>query len=178
MQVSTLIEHHIHEGGFAGAALGVAQGGRIVLEHYAGFGAPGLASGPEVLFPIASITKSFTAAVVMRLVELGELTVNTYVSTMLPTFTGEGRDEVRLRHLLTHTSGLPYESPEMEARLKAQTPLSALIERLMPRRCPSGRARASVTATTITCWPGTWPRSRRARPMPSWCARSSSSRWG
>lgn len=126
--IASLIERYICEGGFAGAAVGVARQGQRVFEHYAGLAAPGLASGPDVLFPIASITKSFTAAMVMRLVELGELTLNTFVSSVLPKFTGDGRDEVRLRHLLTHTSGLPYESDEMEARLKAQTPLNELIK--------------------------------------------------
>jgi CubicO group peptidase (beta-lactamase class C family) len=63
----------------------------------------------------------------MSLVERGQITLNTLVCSVLPEFAGEGREEVRLRHLLTHTSGLIYESPVMEQRLKNQTPLDALI---------------------------------------------------
>jgi CubicO group peptidase (beta-lactamase class C family) len=64
----------------------------------------------------------------MRLVELGEVTVNTPVHQVLPRFRGDGRERIRIRHLLTHTSGLPYESMEMDARLAAHTPTDGLID--------------------------------------------------
>jgi CubicO group peptidase (beta-lactamase class C family) len=126
--LAALIQRHIDAGGFLGAALLVARNGRVVLEHYAGQARPGSSSSPHTLWPIASISKVYTATLIMRLVELGELTLNTHVARVLPRFTGEGREEIRLRHLLTHTSGMIYESPEMEARLAAQVPLDALIE--------------------------------------------------
>jgi CubicO group peptidase (beta-lactamase class C family) len=123
-----ILARHIGPDAFAGAAVGVGRGGQLLVEHYAGDAAPGLASSPTVVWPIASISKVFTAAMVMRLVELGELTVNTLVSDVLPRLSGQGRETIRLRHLLTHTSGLPYESDEMETRLIAETPLDAMIE--------------------------------------------------
>jgi CubicO group peptidase (beta-lactamase class C family) len=127
-RISELIDQHIRAGAFAGAALVLAQHGRVVIEHYAGEAAPGLPASPRVLWPIASISKVYTAAMVMRLVELGAITLNTLVCQLLPKFTGDGRELVRLRHLLTHTSGMIYESPEMEARLKAKTSIQDLIE--------------------------------------------------
>jgi CubicO group peptidase (beta-lactamase class C family) len=127
-QVERIIEKHIQNGGFAGAAVVAIGGGKIVAEHYAGDAAPGLASGPRVLWPIASISKVYTATMIMRLVEQGALTLSTPVCEILPDFRGGGREEMRLRHLLTHTSGMIYESPEMADRLKAQTPLRTLIE--------------------------------------------------
>ena len=99
----------------------------MLIEHYAGNAAPGLPASREVLWPVASISKLYSVAMVMRLVEQGLLTLNTQVCQVLPTFTGEGREDIRLRHLLTHTSGLIYDSPEMEARLIAQTPMAELI---------------------------------------------------
>src|SRR4029079_11841282 len=69
-----------------------------------------------------------TAAAVMRLVELGVLTVNTPVWAILPDFRGDARDDVRIRHLITHTSGLPYESPLMGARLAAHWSTDELID--------------------------------------------------
>jgi beta-lactamase class C len=123
-----LIHKYIDEGAFSGAALVVAKNNHIVHEYYAGHAAPNLPSGPNVLFPIASISKVYTAAMIMRLVEMGELTLSSHVFLVLPKFVGEGREAVRLRHLLTHTSGLPYESPEMEQRLIQLVPMSALIE--------------------------------------------------
>jgi CubicO group peptidase (beta-lactamase class C family) len=127
-QIFNLIDTYIAEGHFAGAAVIAARKGEVLIEHYAGNAAPQLSSGPNVLWPIASISKLYSVAMVMRLVEQGLLTLNTLACHVLPNFTGEGREEIRLRHLLTHTSGLIYESPEMEARLMAQTPMSALIE--------------------------------------------------
>ncbi len=123
----SLIDQYIAEDSFAGAALIAAQHGEIIHEHYAGEARPGLPSSSDVLWPLASISKLYTAAMVMRLVEQGTLTLNRSVCDVLPEFIGEGRAEVRLRHLLTHTSGLIYESPEMEQRLIAQTPMEELI---------------------------------------------------
>ena len=129
-RVSSLMQRHVDQGGFAGAALAVAKNGKLVFEHYMGDAAPNLPSSDTVLWSVASISKIYTAAMVMRLVELGELTVGRLISSVIPEFTGGGREEVRLRHLLTHTSGLIYESPEMEDRLKSQVPMPALLEEL------------------------------------------------
>jgi CubicO group peptidase (beta-lactamase class C family) len=127
-EVAGIVDRNVEEGAFAGAALAVLRGHEPVLEHFAGDAALGLPSGPTVLWPLASITKLFTAAAVMRLVERGDLTVNTPVWSILPAFTGEGREDVRVRHLITHTSGLPYESPAMGARLAAHSSTDALID--------------------------------------------------
>lgn len=138
----TLMDRYIAEGGFAGAALIAAQHGKIVLEHYAGYAAPDLPATASVLWPLASISKVYTAAMIMRLVEAGVLTLNRPVHHLLPAFTGEGREQIRLRHLLTHTAGMIYESPVMEERLAAQTPRSALIEEMLtaPLLFPAGSA--------------------------------------
>ncbi len=123
-----LVEHHIADGGFTGAAVIVTHKNKKVIELYAGNAAPGLKSSKNVLWPIASISKMYAVAAIMTLVERGEVTLNTLASDILPKFTSEGRETIRLRHLLTHTSGLIYESPEMEKRLMDQVPLESLIE--------------------------------------------------
>jgi len=126
--VAAIVDRNVAEGAFRGAALAVLRGRETVLEHYAGEAAPGPPAGPAVLWPLASITKLFTAAVVMRLVELGELTVNTPAWQILPECTGDGREDIRVRHLITHTSGLPYESPAMGERLATHSSTDALID--------------------------------------------------
>jgi CubicO group peptidase (beta-lactamase class C family) len=123
-----LVGQSIADGAFAGAAVAVARANGIVFECYAGEAAPGLLSSPEVLWPIASISKLFTAAMVMRLVELGDLRLSTRINEVEPGFSGGGREDVDVRQLLVHTSGLPYESPAMDARLATQTPLAGLID--------------------------------------------------
>lgn len=124
---SSLINNYINNNEFSGAALAVSYRGKQVIEHYAGFAAPDLPSGPNVLWTLASISKLYTAAMVMRLVEEGMMTLNMRVCDVIPQFIGGYREEIRLRHLLTHTSGLIYESPQMEERLKAHTPLDELM---------------------------------------------------
>jgi len=122
------LERHVREGGFAGGGIIVLKDGQTVVEHYAGDAAPGLASSTKVLWPVASISKVYTAAAIMRLVEEGVLTLNTPVHLVLPAFVGAGREEMRLRHLLTHTAGFIYESPQVVARLKAKTAMSDLVD--------------------------------------------------
>ncbi len=61
---------------------------------------------PEDSFRIASVTKAFTAAVVMELVEEGTLSLDDTVEQWIPGLLAEG-DSITVRHLLGHTSGLP-----------------------------------------------------------------------
>ena len=127
-EVTAIVDRQVAAGFFAGAALRVLRGDEPVIEHFAGSAGPGLPAGPDVRWPLASISKLYTAACVMRLVELGELTVNTPVWQVLPDFTGDGREDVRVRHLITHTSGLPYESPQMGRRLASHASTDDLID--------------------------------------------------
>ena len=127
-QASRLLERYVREGAIAGAGLVVSKDGAVVAEHFVGRASPDLPAGPDVLWPVASISKVYAAAAIMRLVEEGELTLSTPVSLVLPAFTGGGREEMRIRHLLTHTAGFTYESPEMEARLAAHTPLCEMVD--------------------------------------------------
>ena len=150
-RVANIVQRHINEGGFAGAAVIGARRGIILLEHYAGDAGPGLPSNENVLWPIASISKMYAVSAIMRLLENGEITLNTLACNILPEFTGDGREEIRLRHLLTHTSGLIYESPEMEARLIAQTPLEELIKEAMhaPLKFKPGSSLAYADYNTL-----------------------------
>jgi len=97
-----------------GMAVAVLQDGRPVLNK--GFG---LASvelkvpvTTETRFPIASVTKIFTATAVMDLVEQGRLTLDTPARAILPELP-EAWQGATVRQLLSHTSGLPdiVESP-------------------------------------------------------------------
>lgn len=73
----------------------------------------GLAASDTTLFRIASITKVFTALAVLQQRDEGRLGLDDPVSEHLPWFKLENSDEmpdVTIRHLLTHTSGLPTNS--------------------------------------------------------------------
>jgi CubicO group peptidase (beta-lactamase class C family) len=127
-RVAEVVEGAIAAGEYAGAAVGVAVDGRMVVEHYAGEAAPGTPSSAESIWPLASISKCFTAAMVMSLVERGDLSLETRVHDLLPRFAGDGREDIRVRNLLGHTSGLRYESPQLEEFLLARVPLATIVE--------------------------------------------------
>lgn len=129
-----ILERDVAAGDIAGAALVVWKDGNIAAEQYIGAAAAQLPAGPGVLWPVASISKVYTAATIMRLVENGVLTLNTPVRLVLPGFSGDGGDRVRIRHLLTHTAGFAYESPEMDARMMAHMPLPDLIAEALRSR--------------------------------------------
>ena len=138
--IQEVVERAIAAGEYAGAAVGVAVDGRIVIEHHAGEAAPGTPSSPESIWPLASISKCFTAAMVMSLVERGDLSLETRVHDLVPRFSGDGREGIRVRHLLGHTSGLRYESPQLDELLLARSPLTAIIEEAIsaPPLFPAG----------------------------------------
>ena len=89
-----------------GIAVLVARDGKIVYE--AGFGFADLERktrvGPETKFRIGSVTKQFTAAAVLRLVDQGKLALTDPLEKFFPGFARGG--EITLHHLLTHTSGI------------------------------------------------------------------------
>lgn len=94
----------------ASAAPGLAYARVEDSEIFArGFGEQVEGSGHSVtsdtLFPIGSVTKSFTALAVMQLVEAGELGLDDPVSAHISAFAGTPASEVTLRQLLNHTSG-------------------------------------------------------------------------
>lgn len=62
---------------------------------------------PDTKHRLGSITKQFTAALILQLVEQGKLELNEPVSTYLPNYKGPATDKVNIHHLLNHTSGIP-----------------------------------------------------------------------
>jgi beta-lactamase class C len=126
--MSNFVDGLVGDGRTDGAGLAAAVAGKPVFEHYAGQARSDLDAGPEVLWPIASISKLYTAAAIIRLIEQGRLSLGMPVSTVLPAFTGGGREHITLRQLMTHTSGLPYESPRMAELLETRASLDEIID--------------------------------------------------
>jgi len=82
----------------------------------------------DALFLIASPTKPVTAIAVMLLVERGQVSLEDKVVRFIPRFGQMGKEEVQVRHLLTHTSGLPDMLPNNDALRAAHKPLAAFID--------------------------------------------------
>ncbi len=63
---------------------------------------------PDTIFDAASLTKVLaTTPAVMMLVERGQIKLDAAVQSYIPQFTGDGKEAITVRQLLTHTSGLP-----------------------------------------------------------------------
>ncbi|HET6201731.1 MAG TPA: serine hydrolase domain-containing protein [Planctomycetota bacterium] len=97
--------------GFSGSVL-VTRGGNVILAK--GFGLAdrerGLANAPDTLFEIASTSKQFTAAAVLKLEAEGKLRTADPISKHLPGVPADHR-AVTIQHLLTHTSGFSRMGP-------------------------------------------------------------------
>ena len=129
--VAAQVEGFVRDGEIDGGALAVAVEGGIVAEAYYGEAAPGVPSDAATLWPLASISKVYTATAVMALVERGDITLGTTVRDIIPNFDGGGRQTVTVRHLLTHTSGLIYESPTMDELLARQPTLDEIVDEVV-----------------------------------------------
>lgn len=59
--------------------------------------------------PIASCSKWLTTALVMTFVDEGKLSLNDYVSKYIPEFNRDGKHFIRIKHCLSHTTGIESE---------------------------------------------------------------------
>ncbi len=100
----------LHERGQFNGAILVAKDGKILCHD--GFGDANFQTGlpftPETPSNIGSVTKQFTAMAIMILAERKKLSYDDPVSRYIPEFSQSAHlSKVTLRHLLTHTSGIP-----------------------------------------------------------------------
>lgn len=90
-----------------GAALAIIHNGKVVKKEY--YGLADVENGEKVNadseFWLASITKSITCTLVLDMAEDGLLSLNDPITKYLPELP-ESFSEVRIRHLMSHTSGL------------------------------------------------------------------------
>ncbi len=118
--------------GGPGAAVLVERGGRVVLRK--GYGLADLEMGvpiaPNMVFRLGSITKQFTAAAVLLLVEEGELSPDQTLGEALPHYQGPAA-RVTLHQLLTHTAGVPsYTSMEdYGAKMREDATVEEMLDR-------------------------------------------------
>jgi beta-lactamase class C len=88
----------------------------------------GKAKEADTVFLLSSLSKPMIAAGIMILCDRGLLSLGDRVQTHLPEFSHDGRDEVVIRHLLTHTAGLPELLPEEPRLLVRHTPLDYFVQ--------------------------------------------------
>lgn len=107
VSLDAFIASYAAEHDFSGTVL-VQQDGQRRYVHSFGQAdiAHGVANGPDTRYWVASITKLFTAAVILQLQQEGKLDLQAPFTRYLPECTGEGARDVTVHQLLNHTSGL------------------------------------------------------------------------
>ena len=107
-QIHNLLSKYNEYGQFNGSVL-VADDGEVIFAD--GFGMANmehdLPNRPSTKHRLGSITKQFTAALILQLAEEGKLELDKPISEYLPEYEGPAANVVTIHHLLTHSSGIP-----------------------------------------------------------------------
>jgi len=110
-EIDQVGEEEIATGNFPGAVVLVGQQDEILYWKAFGYKAIDPCEDPVgngTIFDLASMTKPIaTATSIMILRDRKKIELDDYVSKYLPAFACKGKEEARIEHLLTHTSGLP-----------------------------------------------------------------------
>lgn len=115
-QMDEAIAKAIAEGNCPGGVLWVEHEGAVYRKAY-GFQSvvpQKVPTSMDTIYDAASLTKVVACTpAIMLLIERGRVALDSPVSNYLPEFSGDGREAITIRHLLTHTSGL---RPGIETR--------------------------------------------------------------
>ncbi|MFH1085795.1 MAG: serine hydrolase domain-containing protein [Chloroflexota bacterium] len=116
-----------------GGALLVARGGQALAPHCCGRQFLERADPPirsDTIFLVASVTKPVVVSGAMLLVERGRLSLDDRACDYVPEFGNRGKEHILMRHLMTHTSGLPDMLPENYDLRREHAPLSEFVRRV------------------------------------------------
>jgi CubicO group peptidase (beta-lactamase class C family) len=87
----------------------VADNGKVLYQK--GFGLANMEwnipNSPDTKFRLGSITKQFTATLILQLVEQGKIKLDGKLTDYLPDYRKDTGDKVTIHNLLSHTSGIP-----------------------------------------------------------------------
>lgn len=106
-RIDAVVQKFMRGPGAVGMSVAVARGEELLYERAHGFADLEFTvnADPETMFRIGSVTKQFTAAAIVLLSERGKLSVDDPLAKFLPDYPRGG--DITLRHLLTHTGGVP-----------------------------------------------------------------------
>lgn len=107
-QIEELLNKYNEYGQFNGSAL-VAENGKVIFKK--GFGLANMEwnipNQSDTKFRLGSISKQFTALLIVKLAEEGKIKLDVPITTYLPDYPKENGDKITIHNLLTHTSGIP-----------------------------------------------------------------------
>src|SRR6476646_5400311 len=106
-KIDTLLKQYSDYGLFQGSVL-VSDHGKV---YEKGLGLANkewdIPNAPDTKFRLGSVTKQFTATLILQLVEQGKNKLDGKITDYLPDYRKDTGDKVTIQHLLTHTSGIP-----------------------------------------------------------------------
>ncbi len=110
--VDAIVRRTLQEDGAPSASIAIVIGGRLAYASAYGFAHlnPAAPATPRTRYQLASISKTLTAEGILRLEQMGKLSLDDKVAKWLPDLTAA--NQVTLRELLTHTAGYPDHYPQ------------------------------------------------------------------
>jgi len=146
--VSTILEQAIERNIIRAASVYLRIDGDTFERQY------GTATSNRSAFLLGSITKPIAIAAFMTLYDRKAFELDDPVVKYLPEFRDELRDKVTIRHLLTHTSGLPDQLPDNDHWRRAHADLKQFSDRalqLKPRFQPGSDYEYSSMGILLAC---------------------------
>jgi CubicO group peptidase (beta-lactamase class C family) len=127
-RVAEVIGEDVGAERYDGAVVLVARHGQVALHEAVGLAerSSNRRASTDDVFHLFSVTKTFTAAAVLRRVDRGEIQLITPVAEVISEFGVKGKQRVTIAQLLTHTGGMPVELPFIPIELLGDTPAVAL----------------------------------------------------
>jgi CubicO group peptidase (beta-lactamase class C family) len=119
---ASVLEDWTADGRVAAASMHVEQGQQSFSRRF------GQAASNDAMFLLGSISKPVCVAALMRLFDEGKFQLDDPLHKHLPDFTGEGREQVTLRHVLTHVSGLPDQLANNAELRRSHAPLEEFVK--------------------------------------------------
>jgi CubicO group peptidase (beta-lactamase class C family) len=117
-----------------GYQLAVYHHGALVVRDIRGFAdlEHRIPVNDETEFGIASITKAFTGAAVLKLVDAGQIDLDAPIRDYVPEYPEKPEGPVTVRQLLTHTSGIPHPDSELRRETVYRTHYDDVLAALEP----------------------------------------------
>ena len=104
-QIDNVITSEMSQSGLPGVSIGLIYNGRIAYTKAYGLSSPGTNATTSSKYPIASVSKTITGIMAMRMVANGDLALNTTIDNYIGGYNGTA---ITIRHLLSHQSGIGH----------------------------------------------------------------------
>ncbi|MEN9686269.1 MAG: beta-lactamase, partial [Bacteroidota bacterium] len=134
--IEKMYSEYAEKNHFPGYSFGIMLDGKLIHKGSGGYAdlEHKIPAGPESMFRIASMSKSFTAMAILKLRDEGKLKLDDPVYLYIPEMSGQklttDAPEITVRNLLTHSAGFPEDNPWGDRQLAdTDADLIALIKK-------------------------------------------------